>query len=230
MGFLAVTALTCIFAVLAAPSIKKAPLFWYGVAIGVDLLYFFGVSCGFPSPVLQVLSVTVQRGLLATALFIVVMYCGVLPERSSVRERLMGARAELALIASILAAAHCANYLGSYAGVLLTAAGVLSWNQSASLTIALVLLVLLVVLGGTSVKFVRRRMRQDVWKFVQRSSYGFFALIYVHELLVLYPSAAKGHTEALVSCVAGGVVFSLYFVLRVRTWAKARAKVSTGSA
>ena len=50
MGFLAVTALTCIFAVLAAPSIKKAPLFWYGVAIGVDLLYFFGVSCGFPSP------------------------------------------------------------------------------------------------------------------------------------------------------------------------------------
>ena len=44
------------------------------------------------------------------------MYCGVLPERSSVRERLMGARAELALIASILAAAHCANYLGSLCG------------------------------------------------------------------------------------------------------------------
>lgn len=230
MSFLVVTSLTCAFAVLVAPSIKKAPLLWYGVAIGVDMLYFSGVSCGFPSSVLQVLSVTVQRGLLATALFIVVMYCGVLPERSLVRERLMCARAELALIASILAAAHCANYFGSYASVLLTATGALSWNQSASLMIALVLLVLLVVLGITSVKFVRRRMRPDVWKLVQRGSYGFFALIYVHELLVLYPSAAKGHAEALVSCVAGGVIFSLYFVLRIRKWAKTRARASTGTA
>lgn len=200
---------------MAAPAIKAAPPLWYGLALLVDLVFAYGVVYSLPPAVLQVLSATVQRGVLATALFAVVMYCGVLPEHSTLRKRLVAVRAELSLIACILALAHCVNYLNSYLAVLLGNTGVIQANQFASLAIALVLLALLVVLGATSIKALKSCMNASTWKAIQRSSYVFFALIYVHELLILIPSAAKGQGEALATLTVSGMVFVAYFVLRL---------------
>lgn len=215
MSFVIVLIAACAFVALAAKSIRAVPWFWYAIALGLDIVYAYGVVYDLPPAVLQVLSKVVQRGMLATALFIIVMYCGVFPQGSRVTSVVGPIRAELSIIACILALAHCVNYLDSYISVFPTIAAVIGVNQFASLILALVLSALLIVLGGTSLKSVKRHMNAATWKNIQRSSYVFFGLIYVHALLVLYPSAVKGAGEALFTCVAGGVVFALYYVLRI---------------
>ena len=228
MNFTVILAATCVFVLVAANSIKAVPWLWYGLACAVDIVYAYGIVYSLPPMVLRILSVTVQRCLLATALFAVVMYCGVFSEQSAVRRRIGPIRAELSIMACILAFAHCLNYLESYLGVLSRNVAVVSANQLASLILAIVLFALMVILGVTSFKKVKHRMKANVWKAIQRSAYVFFALIYVHELLVLYPSATKGAGDAMATCVAGGIVFALYFVLRFVRYVvdRKRAKVS----
>ncbi|MGV8084286.1 MAG: hypothetical protein AB2L09_11735 [Coriobacteriia bacterium] len=215
MSFVVVLAATCAFVAVAAKSIRAVPWLWYAIALGLDIVYAYGIVYELPPAVLQVLSVVVQRGILAMALFVVVMYSGVFPRGSRVTGVLGPIRAELSIIACILALAHCVNYLDSYIGILLTNVAVIGMNQFASLVLALVLFAMLIVLGATSLKSIRRHMKAATWKNIQRSSYVFFGLIYVHALLVLYPSAIKGVGDALPTLVAGGVVFGLYYVLRI---------------
>lgn len=215
MSFVIVLIAACAFVALAAKSIRAVPWFWYVIALGLDIVYAYGVVYDLPPAMLQVLSKVVQRGMLATALFVIVMYCGVFPQGSRVVRVVGPIRAELSIIAWILALAHCVNYLDSYIGVFPAIVAVIGVNQFVSLILALVLSALLIVLGGTSLKAIKRRMNAATWKNIQRSSYVFFGLIYVHALFVLYPSAVKGAGEALLTLVAGGVVFALYYVLRI---------------
>lgn len=218
MIFLIVLTIAGALVAAAARCIKAAPWAWYAAAIAVDMVYAYGIVYTLPPAVLQVLSIVVQRCALATALFVIVMYCGVFSERSAIRRRIGPIRGELSIIACILAGAHCLNYLASYIGVVTRNVGAIGGNQLASLAIALVLLLLLLVLGITSAKAVRRRMSACAWKRIQRSSYPFFGLIYVHELLILYPSVAKGSQDALTALAVGAVVFGGYYAARLAKW------------
>ena len=203
MEFLMVLALTCAVVVLANRSIHRSPWLWYGLACALDGLYLVGVAANFPPSVLRVLAPVVQQG------------CGVFSEQSPVRRIIGPIRAELSIMACILALAHCLNYLSSYIGVLTAHIEALTANQGASLVVALVLFALLGVLGITSAKAVKRRMRALTWKNVQRASYVFFGLIFVHEVLILYPAALKGTGSAASTLMASAVVFGLYAVLRI---------------
>ena len=215
MSFIIILMVTCLFVPVAAKSIRTVPRLWYGLALAIDVLYVYGIVFSLPPMILQVLSAVVQRGMLGTSLFIIVMYCGVFPERSYVRKTVGPIRAELSIIACILVFAHSLNYLNSYLGVLLFGIGAVSINQLASLLIAIVLFALMLVLGATSLKSLRCRIKTGVWKNIQRTSYVFFALIYIHEVLILYPPALKGSGEALPTLMVSTMVFFAYFVLRV---------------
>lgn len=210
-----VLALTCAVVVLANRSIHRSPWLWYGLACALDGLYLVGVAANFPPTVLRVLAPVVQQGMVATALFVIVMYCGVFSEQSPARRIIGPIRAELSIMACILALAHCLNYLSSYIGVLTAHIEALTANQGASLVVALVLFALLGVLGITSAKAVKRRMHAITWKNVQRASYVFFGLIFVHEVLILYPAALKGTGSAASTLTASAVVFGLYAVVRI---------------
>lgn len=218
MSFLIMLVLACVFSAVVSRSLKTEPWLWYGAAFVIDLVYAYSIVYNLPPLALNLLSSFVQRGTFAAALFTVVMYCGVLPERSSLRRTIGSVRGELSLIACILAFAHCLNYLDSYLGVLCRNIGVIGGNQLASLVIALVIFMMLLVLGATSVKAVKRRMRASTWKTVQKSSYVFFGLIYVHEVLILFPAAVKGSGGALLTCIVGGIVFGSYFAFRLVRW------------
>lgn len=218
MRLLVSLAAACVFVGLFAKPIKKVPWVFYILAVAFDIVYAYGIVYSLPPLVWQFLSLTIQRGVLATAFLIIVMYCGVFSERSKVRMTLAPIRAELSIIACILAFGHCLNYLNSYIGVLGSNIAIIGANQLASLIIAIVLFALLVVLTVTSFKVVRHAMSPTLWKNIQRSAYVFFGLIYVHEVLILYPSVVKGAGNALSMIVVSSIVFIGYYVLRVRRY------------
>ena len=94
-------------------------------------------------------------------------------------------------------------------------AGVITPFVSVGLGVALAVTVLLVVLGATSFNNVKVRMSSQTWSRVQKWSYAFFGLTYVHVLAMLLPSALSGGMTAVQSVVAYTVVFGAYAVLRI---------------
>lgn len=194
--------------------IKKWPVLFYVLAVLVDVLFVAGSFLELPRPLWSVLFLLVQKCTLSLALFIVVMYIGVFARDSKVQLWLKPIRAELSIIAWILSLGHMAVYLVSYLPRI-TVGGSMHDNVMVSFVVALVLFVLLLALGVTSFNVVKKRMKTESWKRLQRLAYAFFALVYVHLLLMLLPSALHGGQVAQVSVAVYSVVSVAYFVLRV---------------
>ena len=207
---LAVTVLAC-FA-LRNP-LKACPTAFYVAAIAVDVVYVYGVFFGLPRAVWSPLFVLIQKCELALALFVVVMFIGCFRKGGKVRHWLGAVRSELSIVAWFLSLGHMAVYLESYLPRL--GGGAISGNVMGAFVLAIVLLVLLIVLGVTSFAFVKKNMHTETWKKVQKLAYPFFALVYVHLLLMLLPSALHGGIAASASVAVYSVVFIGYGLCRV---------------
>ena len=213
MTFLMVLAVTVAACLALRTPLHKWPVAFYVLAVAADVAYVIGVEGLLPRVVMGPLTLLMGKCVLSLALFVVVMYIGVFAKGSKVHQWLKPVRSELSIIACILACGHMAVYLGSYAPRL---GGTLGVNVVSALVVALALLVLLLVLGVTSFAFVKRRMRTDSWKRLQRWAYVFFGLVYVHLMLMLAPAASQGGEAAVASVVVYTVIFGAYAALRVR--------------
>lgn len=213
MVFLAVLAVSVVFAFACRRPLKACPWVFYAMAAGLDVLFIVDSAMPLPGVLGDALFLLLHKCTLATALFVVVMYIGVFARDSRVATALRPVRAELSILAWLLSLGHMAVYLSSYA--LQMSSGVLKPNIVMALAVAAVLFCLLLVLGVTSFNAVKRRMRAESWKHVQLLAYPFFGLVYVHLMLMLLPSALQGGAAAQVSVAVYSAVFVLYAVLRI---------------
>lgn len=224
MTFAFVLACTVVACFALRNPLKAFPMAFYVAAVLADVAFLAGTFWGMPRDVWSAFFVLVQKCLLPLALFVIVMYIGVLPQGSRPCRWLKAVRAELSIVAWILSLGHMAVYGATYLPRLLTG-GRTDANVVASFVVALVLLALLLVLGVTSFNAVKRRMRTETWKNVQRLAYPFFLLVYAHLLLMLAPSALHGGIAATASVAVYSAVFAAYIVLRlVRTVRERRAR------
>ena len=214
MSFLICFALAAVLSVLLRKPIKSVPWAFYLVCVALDVLLLAMRSFTLPQAIMPALSMLMQRGNLAMALFAVVMYIGVLPREGQIALWLRSIRAELSIMASILIAGHMVLYMQTYIPRFLSGAMV-KGNVMASFVIAVILLVLVLLLGVTSFRFVKRLMTPQGWKRLQTLAYGFYALVFVHLMLMLVPSAMRGQQVAVISVAVYCVVFIAYFALRI---------------
>ncbi len=214
MTFLAVFAGVWVVAYLLRRPLHKFPLLFYALAVAVDLIGLFGVSAVLPRAVWRLLFELQREALLPLALFSVVMLIGCFRRDSFVGRSLLPVRGELSIVAWILSLEHVVVYLKAYLPRVLGASTVPS-SVLGGFAIAVVLLILLLILGATSFRLVRRVMPSKAWKAVQRLSYLFFALVFVHVLLMLAPSAMNGGAAAQVSVLVYVTLLGLYVALRV---------------
>lgn len=214
MTFLIVFACTAVACCALRNPLRKVPWLFYVLAVAFDALYFASDSLGLPQAVDVALLVTMNKCLLPAALFAVVMYIGVFPRSTKARHWLQPLRTPLSIVACILVLGHMVRFFENYAARVL-GGGAVSTNVMASFVIGIVLFALLAVLGVTSFNFVRKRMGGRSWKRVQLLAYPFYALVYVHLLIMLGPAALRGGDSAVASVVVYTAVFGLYAVLRV---------------
>lgn len=215
MEFAIVLIATLILCIALRTAIRKHAVAFYVMALGVDVLFVAGSTLGLPRELWSILFVLVQKCELSLALFTMVMYVGALSKTTVLYQWLKPIRAELSIIAWLLALGHMAVYLASY-GPRLASGGSLNAHVVGGFAFALVLLVLLMVLGVTSFHFVKRHMRTETWKRVQKLAYPFFMLVYVHVLMLLMPAAMRGGAAAVVTVGVYSLVFLGYAVLRLR--------------
>lgn len=180
----------------------------------IDFVFLAACFDMLPYGVKSAMFFLVRKCALPMALFAVVMFVGVLPKGSALRNKLSAVRAELSIAACILAIGHIAFYLPSFAPRVFAGANLMG-NVAASLTLALVVTILMVVLGVTSFRAIKSRMNAKLWKKVQRWAYAFFILALCHAIVALLPAAMRGGAPAIESVVVYGILLVLYVALRL---------------
>ncbi|WP_242871978.1 MULTISPECIES: FMN-binding protein [unclassified Ruminococcus] len=159
-----------------------------------------------------------SKGAFAGALWVIVMSMGALPNGSRLIKRLMPIRGELSIIAATVTLSHIITYSVSYIKRLLNPDLSAEADFIVTCAVCLALVVIMIPLTVISFKTIRKKMNAKVWKNIQRAAYVFYALIYIHVMVIFIPRARNGQEGYFLSCIAYTAVWSAYLVFRLRKW------------
>ena len=211
MSFIGVLIFTLLVVVICKDAIRKAPAVFYVLALVLSCLYVSTAYVDYPLDFKMLLFTLMQKGTLATALFVVVMYMGVFRDVHFVQHRLMPTRAALSITACILILGHVGKYLIAYLPVF----DRLSPEIMTGLIIAIACFMLMIPLGVTSFQAVKRRMNAGAWVKLQKWAYLFYALVYAHLVVLLAPAALSGADgTSAEDIIVYTAVFGAYAVMR----------------
>lgn len=164
---------------------------------------------------------------LATAIFAIVMMMAVLPRGGKAVKTLMPIRAELSILACILTLGHNIAYGKTYFVMLINRPERLEGNLLWAAVCSVVLIAIMLPLMITSFPAVRKKMKAKAWKKLQRMAYAFYALVYIHVMLLATMFLDAGKTEYLWNVLVYSTVFLTYGILRIR---KAMSRKYPGAA
>lgn len=161
----------------------------------------------------------IYKGYISTYLFVIVMFMGTMSRKISLTKYFMKIRAELAIIASVLVVPHMYVH-----GVKLIKAlengKVLTTDRIIYSIAGVVALIIMIPLFITSFNFIKRKLKGGMWKKIQRWSYAFYGLVYVH-ILFAYLNKKVVDVKAIIIL---STVFGVYTVLRIAKALNDRSK------
>ena len=160
-----------------------------------------------------------SRGALGAAFWAVVMWTGALPNGSALIKKLMPVRGELSITAAVLTLAHIVTFGMRYITSLIngrTGSGSAFRDFIITCVLSLAMTLIMLPLTVMSFKKIRRKMNAKTWKKIQRLAYLFYAMIYIHIMVLFVPKAQKGREGYFLSVLVYSAVFIGYAVLRLR--------------
>lgn len=211
---IAALAAAVLFLAAAQKQLKAhAAVFYLGtILVAAAALVFSRTSGGHVS--FSLINEFFIRGELATALFLLVMYAPVLPKKWKLRRMIYSVRGELAIMACLLILVHNSSYGRTYFVRLFTRPESMPLTTLLAAAASLLMLLLMLPLCITSFRCVRRRMKAARWKWLQRWSYLFYGLMYLHLALLYYPQLSSGRPYVLLQSLLYTAIFGVYAVLR----------------
>jgi DMSO/TMAO reductase YedYZ heme-binding membrane subunit len=217
MKYLIGLAIAVLITLVARKAIKKAPYVFYLLAILYDAVLVYGIFERVSPWAWKNVLFLIQNCSLALGFLTIVMFIGVLSDESTIRKQLLPIRSELSVLACLLTIGHIFMYARVFLVNLFSSTHLISVSQMIATIIAIALVVLLMLpLMITSFKAIRQSMRPKTWKNLQKLSYPFFALIYLHIIVFLLPSALGGSQTIIISLSIYTAMFALYLILRIR--------------
>lgn len=219
MLFLIAFAVAVLFSVLCAGALKKVPAAFYVGAALVSALMVVLAQQPVENVILRKYVIGLfSRGALAGALWVVVMGMRVLPDGSKAIKRLMPIRGELSIFAATVTLSHISVYGLSYIKRMTDSNISKTTDFLLSFAVCAALVLIMLPLTVISFKKIRKKMNAKKWKNIQRAAYVFYALIYLHIIMLFIPKARAGMEGYFLSCVVYTAVFGAYLILRVRKW------------
>ena len=223
MKLLIAIGISLIIILLAENSIRKHPAFWYCSVFLISLAGLF-LPDSTPFWIQNIITGYISRGTLATALFILVMYARILPHKSRFFRTLMSLRAPLAIMAAFMILLHNGTYFLQYRKNARLGNAPMSTLEIIAAGCTTLMLLLLIPLTITSFQSVRKRMKGTTWKKIQRLSYLFYALIYIHVACLFGLQISRGNQNYKLELAIYTVIFGFYLVNRVALYLKNKKK------
>jgi DMSO/TMAO reductase YedYZ heme-binding membrane subunit/uncharacterized protein with FMN-binding domain len=162
-----------------------------------------------------------SRGAIGAAFWAVVMWTGALPNGSALIKKLMPVRGELSITAAVLTIAHIITFGLQYIRNLLndrTGTGDAYRDFVITCLLSLAMTLIMLPLTVISFKAVRKKINAKTWKNIQRLAYLFYAMIYIHIMVLFVPKAQRGREGYFLSVLVYSAVFIGYAVLRLRKY------------
>ena len=207
-----------LFSYFCADTLRKHPVPFYiaGTILSVMMIILNQKHIQF-TPVFNTYVIGLfNRGALAAALWCVVAWIGALPdEMKEIRKKLLPARGELSIFAALITLSHAVVYGISYVKRLFSGRSP-ETDFILTCVICLALMLIMIPLTVISFKAIRKKMNGKTWKNIQRAAYVFYALIYLHIMVIMIPRARQGREGVLLSVLVYTIVFAGYAVCRLR--------------
>ncbi|MBR0485307.1 MAG: FMN-binding protein [Oscillospiraceae bacterium] len=218
MLFLIAIIVAGLFSWFCADALRKHPIPFYitGTLLSIVMILLNQMHVQF-TPVFSTYVIGLfNRGALAAALWCVVAWVGALPdELKEIRKKLLPARGELSIFSALITLSHAVVYGISYVKRLFSGRSP-ETDFILTCVICLALMLIMIPLTVISFKAIRKKMNGKTWKNVQRAAYVFYALIYLHIMVILVPRAQQGREGVLLSVLVYTIVFAGYAVCRIR--------------
>ena len=208
------------FYFLEKPIKKHATLFYIATVI-ISVLSVLAPKKGLLFVVDYIVKNILARGTLAGALFILVMVASVCPA-AKLRGMLLRNRGEMAIIAALLTLIHNISYGKYYFVALFTKISELDAPRIFAAVLSLVMIVLLLPLTITSFMVIRKKMNPKKWKSLQRLSYIFYGLLFIHISMIFSISIVKGHLNTLFDLAVYAIIYIIYLIFRAKKYKKQR--------
>lgn len=203
-----------IFAVLFREPMRRHPIVFYALAISVDIAFLTRAISSLSAVAGRMLFAYMQQGLFAFGLLSVVMFIGVLPEKSRAKRYLRPVRGELSVVACIFIVGHVLNYLQPVFMRVVGGADVRA-SVFTGVLISVILVALLTILTVTSFRSVRDAMPATSWRRIQLFAYPFYFLMFCHVMAMLLPSALSGANRATIAVALYAILGLSYVTLRL---------------
>ena len=210
-----------VFFYLLEKPIKKHATLFYIATIIISVLSVLAPKKGLPFVIDYLVKNILARGTLAGALFILVMVASVCPA-AKLRGLLLRIRGEMAIIAALLTLIHNISYGKHYFVALFTKISDLDAPRIFAAVLSLVMIVLLIPLTVTSFMVIRKKMNPKKWKSLQRLSYLFYGLLFIHISMIFSISIAKGHLSTLFDLTVYAIIYIAYLICRAKKYEKQR--------
>lgn len=186
------TILWLVLVLLLSKWIRKFNLYLYGIAVIIAVIAFTQETNVF------------NMGYVGLSFFILVMFASSLSQ-GFVKKKLMGNRAELAVLGSIFSIGHGLKY------IVFAIDFSFLWRAPLYFYIGVGSLVIMLPLAITSLMFIRKKMKGKTWKMLHKLSYLFYGSVALHLILI--------NSERLMFYI---VVFSLYIIYRSLAWVQSK--------
>ena len=210
-----------VFFYLLEKPIKKHATLFYIATIIISVLSVLAPKKGLPFVIDYLVKNILARGTLAGALFILVMVASVCPA-AKLRGLLLRTRGEMAIIAALLTLIHNISYGKNYFVALFTKISDLDAPRIFAAVLSLIMIVLLIPLTVTSFMVIRKKMNPKKWKSLQRLSYLFYGLLFIHISMIFSISIAKGHLSTLFDLTVYAIIYIAYLICRAKKYEKQR--------
>jgi len=145
--------------------IRKWNLYVYGFAILLSIFSFTQETT------------IINMGYVGLSFFFLVMIASTMAP-STLKKKLMGNRAELAVLGSIFSVTHGLKY------IIFAIDYRFFWEAPLYFYLGICAVLVMIPLALTSLMFIRKKMKGKSWKKLHQLSYIFYALILIHVILI----------------------------------------------
>lgn len=225
MKLLITLLITLCIIMLAQNNLRKHAPIWYCTTFLLSLGCLL-LPASAPSILLFFANNMIGNGTLATALFILVMYARVFPIKSRLFRTFMSLRAPLAIMATFMILLHNGTYFIHYYTKFSQRNISMTLLEKLAACCTILMLVLLAPLTVTSFSIIRKKMKLKTWKTIQRLSYLFYGLIYLHVVLLFIQQIEKGVHSYQLDLAIYTIIFGIYLVCRVSLYFKVKQKLT----
>lgn len=213
------------FALLFQKLIKNYSLIFYfaSAVISFGIILLKGFNIDIPK---NFITVSLLKGAIPTAMFILVMFIGALNNKWKITKYLNSIRAEIAIMGCIIILGHNISFgfmgKGSYFLNLINGVNAFKPPQRFyAAIVSLILVVIMIPLMITSFKCIRKKMSQKSWNKLHKLSYVFYFLILLHVLVLWIPSYPKHFKDVLIY----SIIYVIYFIMKmIKILSKKRIK------